>query len=237
MILALDATLVTRGPSGEREIAAADFFQSLFETALQPDELLTEIRVPRPAEPGWGFQKFTKRGIDWAIVGVAVQGRSVGLVNMGRPRCTPRPPNGPWPGVPPPATPPRWPPRARPRPPTITPAPASASTWPASSSGAPWSKPPPPPSALRFVRRALEQAPDSPAVTCAARSRRGQRAVPGPRPGSRRPARARRKPPDNGLCPARGGDAGPGTAATALARIRRSSDATGNGGIAGHTVA
>ena len=70
VILALD----------EREIAAADFFQSLFETALQPDELLTEIRVPRPAEPGWGFQKFTKRGIDWAIVGVAVQGRSVGLV-------------------------------------------------------------------------------------------------------------------------------------------------------------
>ena len=55
----------------------------LFETALRPDELLTEIRVPKPAEPGWGFQKFTGRGIDWAIVGVAVQGRSVGLVNMG----------------------------------------------------------------------------------------------------------------------------------------------------------
>jgi carbon-monoxide dehydrogenase medium subunit len=83
VILALDATLVARGPSGEREIAAADFFQSLFETALAPDELLTEIRVPKPAAPGWGFQKFTKRGIDWAIVGVAVQGGSVGLVNMG----------------------------------------------------------------------------------------------------------------------------------------------------------
>ena len=83
VILALDATLVARGPSGEREIAAADFFQSLFETVLAPDELLTEIRVPKPAAPGWGFQKFTKRGIDWAIVGVAVQGGSVGLVNMG----------------------------------------------------------------------------------------------------------------------------------------------------------
>ncbi len=83
VILALGATLVARGPSGEREIAAADFFQSLFETVLRPDELLTEIRVPKPAEPGWGFQKFTRRGIDWAIVGVAVQGRSVGLVNMG----------------------------------------------------------------------------------------------------------------------------------------------------------
>ena len=83
VMLALDATLVARGPAGEREIAAADFFQSLFETALAPDELLTEIRVPKPAAPGWGFQKFTKRGIDWAIVGVAVQGGSVGLVNMG----------------------------------------------------------------------------------------------------------------------------------------------------------
>ena len=80
--LALDATLVARGPSGEREIPAGAFFQSLFETALQPEELLTEIRVPKPATPGWAFQKF-KRGIDWAIVGVAMQGHSVGLVNMG----------------------------------------------------------------------------------------------------------------------------------------------------------
>ncbi|MGO9781602.1 MAG: hypothetical protein ACLPKE_01170 [Streptosporangiaceae bacterium] len=39
--------------------------------------------MPKPATPGWSFQKFTKRGIDWAIVGVAVQGRSVALVNMG----------------------------------------------------------------------------------------------------------------------------------------------------------
>ena len=52
-VLALDATLVARGPSGVREIAAAEFFQGLFETALEPDELLTEIRVPVPA-PGAG---------------------------------------------------------------------------------------------------------------------------------------------------------------------------------------
>jgi carbon-monoxide dehydrogenase medium subunit len=81
-ILALDATLVAHGPAGTRPIAAADFFQSLFETALEPDELLTEIRVPKPATAGWSFQKFTKRGIDWAIVGVAVQGGAVALVNM-----------------------------------------------------------------------------------------------------------------------------------------------------------
>ena len=83
VILALDATLVARGPSGEREVAAGDFFEGLFETVLEPDELLTEIRVPKPATAGWSFQKFTKRAIDWAIVGVAVQGGAVALVNMG----------------------------------------------------------------------------------------------------------------------------------------------------------
>jgi aerobic carbon-monoxide dehydrogenase medium subunit len=84
-VLALDATLVARGPSGTREIPAAEFFRALFETALEPGELLTEIRVPKPKAPGsWAFQKFTKRAIDWAIVGVVVQGGNVGLVNMGQ---------------------------------------------------------------------------------------------------------------------------------------------------------
>ena len=82
VVLALDATLVARGPSGSREIGASDFFVGLFETALQPGELLTEIRIPKPLAPGWSFQKFTKRAIDWAIVGVAAQGDRVALVNM-----------------------------------------------------------------------------------------------------------------------------------------------------------
>src|SRR5690242_10095234 len=46
-VLALDATFVVRGPSGERTIRATDFFQGFLETALAPDELLTEIRVPK----------------------------------------------------------------------------------------------------------------------------------------------------------------------------------------------
>ncbi len=83
VILALDGMLIARGPSGSREIAAADFFSALFETALEPGELLTEIRLPRPARAGWSFQKFTKRAIDWAIVGAVVQGDQVALVNMG----------------------------------------------------------------------------------------------------------------------------------------------------------
>jgi carbon-monoxide dehydrogenase medium subunit len=84
VVLALDATLVARGPSGEREISASDFFRGLFETALQPGELLTEIRIPKPQSAGWSFQKFTKRAIDWAIVGVAAQGDQVALVSMGQ---------------------------------------------------------------------------------------------------------------------------------------------------------
>ena len=84
VILALDAIMVARGPSGQREIAAADFFAGLFETALEPDELLAEIRVPKPAGAGWSFQKFTKRAIDWAIVGVAVQGSAVGAGQHGQ---------------------------------------------------------------------------------------------------------------------------------------------------------
>jgi carbon-monoxide dehydrogenase medium subunit len=83
VVLALDATLVIRGPEGSREVAASDFFHGLFETSLEPSELLTEIRIPKPESAGWSFQKFTKRGIDWAIVGVAVQGSNVALVNMG----------------------------------------------------------------------------------------------------------------------------------------------------------
>jgi aerobic carbon-monoxide dehydrogenase medium subunit len=85
VVLALDGVLVARGPSGSREIGAGAFFRGLFESALEPGELLTEIRIPKPPAPlAWSFQKFTKRAIDWAIVGVAVQGGSVALVNMGQ---------------------------------------------------------------------------------------------------------------------------------------------------------
>ena len=84
VVLALDATLVARRPGGQREIRAGDFFLGMFETALAPGELLTEIRIPKPASALWSYQKFTKRAIDWAIVGVAVQGDAVALVNMGQ---------------------------------------------------------------------------------------------------------------------------------------------------------
>ena len=86
VLLALGATLVAQGPDGTREIAADDFFSGFLETALEPTELLTEIRVPKVAGAGWSFQKFNRRAQDWAIVGVACVLRDgapgIGLVNM-----------------------------------------------------------------------------------------------------------------------------------------------------------
>jgi aerobic carbon-monoxide dehydrogenase medium subunit len=83
--LALGATLVVRGPRGERAIEAADFFESFLKTALAPDELLVEVRVPKATGLGWSYQKFNRRAQDWAIVGAAVQlgaAPRVALVNM-----------------------------------------------------------------------------------------------------------------------------------------------------------
>jgi carbon-monoxide dehydrogenase medium subunit len=85
VVLALGATIVVRGPGGERTIPATEFFKGFLETALAHDELLTEIRVPKAAGAGWSFQKFNRRAQDWAIVGVAAirNGTTgVALVNM-----------------------------------------------------------------------------------------------------------------------------------------------------------
>ena len=84
--LALGATFTVTGRSATRQVAAADFFQGFLETALGPDELLTEISVPDVAGAGWSFQKFNRRAQDWAIVGVAAVRNGttgVGLINMG----------------------------------------------------------------------------------------------------------------------------------------------------------
>ena len=86
--LALGATYVVQGPKGTREIAASDFYKGFFESDLSPDEMITEIRVPKMNGAGWSFQKFNRRAQDWAIVGVAAwrgaNGSGVGLVNMGQ---------------------------------------------------------------------------------------------------------------------------------------------------------
>ena len=86
-VLALGGSMVARSARGERVIAASEFFAGFLESVLAPDELLTEIRVPKMAGAGWSFQKFNRRAQDWAIVGVAAWRRNgtsgVALVNMG----------------------------------------------------------------------------------------------------------------------------------------------------------
>jgi len=86
VVLALRGDIVVRGSAGERVIAADDFFRGFLETALEPDEIITEVRVPKCGDAGWSFQKFNRRAQDWAIVGVAAVGGAdpgVALVNMG----------------------------------------------------------------------------------------------------------------------------------------------------------
>jgi carbon-monoxide dehydrogenase medium subunit len=91
-ILALDAELVIAGQGGERTVAAADFFEDLFQTSVGEDELLTHIRVPKL--DGWGshYEKFVRVAHQWPIVAVAAAVKAdggtiaearIGLVNMG----------------------------------------------------------------------------------------------------------------------------------------------------------
>jgi carbon-monoxide dehydrogenase medium subunit len=70
-ILALDASIVARGSQGERRIPAREFFLDFLTTALQPDEILTEIQISSPAEGhGWSYQKLANQASGYAIVGV-----------------------------------------------------------------------------------------------------------------------------------------------------------------------
>jgi carbon-monoxide dehydrogenase medium subunit len=73
-MIALGAQVVANGPRGERVIPIEHFFVSLFTTALQPDEILTEIRVPiPPARSGGAYQKLERKVGDFATAAVAVQ--------------------------------------------------------------------------------------------------------------------------------------------------------------------
>ena len=90
--LALDATFTIAGPGGRRTVAAADFFEDYFTTAVGPDEILVSMSVPKYT--GWGahYEKLNRTAQAWAIVGVAATVRMdggsiaearIGLTNMG----------------------------------------------------------------------------------------------------------------------------------------------------------
>ncbi|WP_300006972.1 xanthine dehydrogenase family protein subunit M [Pseudonocardia sp.] len=82
-VLALGGTIVLRSPRGERSVPITGFYTGVFSSVKEPDELITEIRVPRTGTAGWAYEKFTRRANDWAIVAVAAVDGRVGLVNMG----------------------------------------------------------------------------------------------------------------------------------------------------------
>lgn len=69
--LALGAEMTIAGPNGRRQVAAAEFFEDLFTTSLQPDEILVDIRVPKHS--GWTahYEKFNRTAQAWSIVAVA----------------------------------------------------------------------------------------------------------------------------------------------------------------------
>ena len=93
VLLALDGEVTARGPNGERAIAAADLFQDYLTTSLAHDEVITDVRLPSLDGYGFGYQKFTRRAEDWAMVGVcALVSRAadgscddvrIGLTHMG----------------------------------------------------------------------------------------------------------------------------------------------------------
>jgi aerobic carbon-monoxide dehydrogenase medium subunit len=70
VLLALEGSVTARGPNGERSIPASELFQGYLTTALAQDEMITEVRLPALEGFGFGYQKFTRRAEDWAMVGV-----------------------------------------------------------------------------------------------------------------------------------------------------------------------
>lgn len=92
VVSALGGSVVAHGPNGDRTIDVGDFFQDIFTSALEPEEIITEVRVRAHDNPAQNYQKFRRRMIDWAIVGCAVNvvrsngsigSASIALTNVG----------------------------------------------------------------------------------------------------------------------------------------------------------
>jgi carbon-monoxide dehydrogenase medium subunit len=78
ILLAYEGSVVIRGSSGEREVAAADHFQDYLTTAVGEDEVLTEVRYPALEGYGFGYEKFNRRKEDWSMVAVAALVKKAG---------------------------------------------------------------------------------------------------------------------------------------------------------------
>jgi carbon-monoxide dehydrogenase medium subunit len=93
VMCALEGELVIQGPDGQRTVGALDFFKDYLFTDLEPQEVITEVRVPKlGSNTGWSYKKFSRRSQDWAVVGVAavverdnggISSARIGLTSMG----------------------------------------------------------------------------------------------------------------------------------------------------------
>jgi carbon-monoxide dehydrogenase medium subunit len=80
VLLACDGSVVAQGPNAEREIPAAELFQGFLETAVNDNEIVTEVRLPAMEGYDFAYQKFTRRAEDWAMVGVCALVKAEGGV-------------------------------------------------------------------------------------------------------------------------------------------------------------
>ncbi len=72
VLLALNATVKAVGPNGERSIGVDDFFVDMFTTSLDPEEVVTEVSIPKPqGKTGMAYEKFSHPASGYAVVGVA----------------------------------------------------------------------------------------------------------------------------------------------------------------------
>jgi carbon-monoxide dehydrogenase medium subunit len=93
ILLAAEGSITIRGAGGEREVAAADFFEDYLTTAVGEGEILTAVTFPKLSGYGYGYQKFNRRQEDWAMVAVSalvkkngdgsIEDARIGLTHMG----------------------------------------------------------------------------------------------------------------------------------------------------------
>ena len=92
VMLVTEAGVTVQGPGGQRTVSASELFRDYLQTALDPDEVLTEVRVPALDGYGFAYRKFNRRSEDWAMVAVSAVVKQtgdicedvrVGLTNMG----------------------------------------------------------------------------------------------------------------------------------------------------------
>jgi carbon-monoxide dehydrogenase medium subunit len=80
VVIACGGSVTVQGPSGQREIHARDLFQDYLTTAIEADEVMTEVRIETMEGYGYGYEKFNRRAEDWAMVAVAALVKATGGV-------------------------------------------------------------------------------------------------------------------------------------------------------------